>query len=259
MQLEEIYTPLEEARAEIRRRGEDRDLRHRVEEFLGGPPPGADDAPRAFLCRSVQTPNREFFRFVERAEALDLTPYLFEHLEDRYCSVNADKRCLVRMTIMHGRGRRGDPIFERYVIVGGTFEGKTFPLLLTRWDEPLVDFHHRLLLGFFPEARPENNSRWITSRGPSLREFYPAYLARFVCHGVLVESYLETPHEIEFTHEVALPAFECVVSRFGVKPLIVRLLPPESEAEPTWAWYDREVEKYVVEALAPTKIRRARR
>jgi len=40
MTRDEIYTPLEEARDEIRRRWADRDLRRRVEEFLGGTPPG---------------------------------------------------------------------------------------------------------------------------------------------------------------------------------------------------------------------------
>ena len=256
--LESIYTPCDEARVEILRRREDLDLRREVEEFLGGPPPGRPEQPGAFLCRTVQTPNREFFRFMELARSIDLAPHAQEYLDDRFCSMNADKLGAVRMTFHHGLNKRGEAIFRRCVIVAGnSWDGAPYASLRTKWGENLVQFHHWLLRTFFAGLTPLNESAWYRARGESPREFYPAHYARFICHGVLLESYLETPRESPFIHEVVLPAFERVASLFGKKPLIVPLLPPGGAADPSWSWYDREVEKIVIGKLASAGMRAA--
>ena len=260
MKLEEIYTPLEEAHVEVRRRWEDLDLRRRVEEFLGGVPPGAGDGPRAFLCRSVQTPNREFFHFMEQALSLGVAPYAVEYGDDRFCGMNSDKIGIVRMTFSQGTNKRGEAIIRRrFIVAGNTCLGVPFNRLATYWGENLVHFHRRLVQEYCPGVQPEDESEWIHSRGVKPQDYYPAYLARFLCHGVLLESYLETPHEAPFTRDVALPAFESVVARFGMKPLIVPLLPPETAADPSWTWYDREVEKFVVDELSSAGLLEAHR
>jgi hypothetical protein len=251
MKLESIYTPYEEAKVEILRRREDPDLRRMVEEFLGGPPPGRPDEPGAFLCRTVQTPNREFFRFMELASSIGLAPHAQEYLDDRFCSMNADKLGAVRMTFHHGINRRNEAVFRRCVIVAGnSWDGAPYQDLRTKWGENLVQFHHGLLRTFFAGLTLINESAWYRARGASPREFYPAHYARFICHGILLETYLETPQESPFIHEVVLPAFERVLSLFGRRPLIVPLLPPESAADPSWTWYDQEVERIVLGKLA---------
>jgi len=254
--LESIYTPLDEARTEILRRRGDLGLRRGVEDFLGGPPPGRPDEPGAFLCRTVQTPNREFFRFMELARSIGLAPHVQEYLDDRFCSMNADKLGAVRMTFHHGTNKRGEAIFRRCVIVAGnSWDGAPYTSLRTKWGENLVKFHHRLLQTLFAGVLPINESAWYRARGESPREFYPAHYARFLCHGVLLESYLETQRESPFNHEVVLPAFERVVSLFGLKPLIVPLLPRDSAAVPSWTWYDREVEEIVAGELASAGLK----
>jgi hypothetical protein len=222
-----------------------------VEEFLGGPPPGRPDEPGAFLCRTVQTPNREFFRFMELASSIGLAPHAQEYLDDRFCSMNADKLGAVRMTFHHGINRRNEAVFRRCVIVAGnSWDGAPYQDLRTKWGENLVQFHHGLLRTFFAGLTLINESAWYRARGASPREFYPAHYARFICHGILLETYLETPQESPFIHEVVLPAFERVLSLFGRRPLIVPLLPPESAADPSWTWYDQEVERIVLGKLA---------
>jgi hypothetical protein len=254
--LASTYTPHEEARVEILRRREDLDLRRRVEEFLGGPPPGRPDEPGAFLCRTVQTPNREFFRFMELARSLGLPPHAQEYLDDRFCSMNADKLGAVRMTFHRGVNKRNEAMFRRRVIVeGSAWDGAPYRNLRTKWGENLVHFHHGLLQTFFAGLTLINESAWYRARGLNPGEFYPAHYARFLCHGVLLETYVETPREAPFIRDVVLPAFSRVISLFGVKPLIVPLLPPESAADPSWTWYGREVEEIVIGKLAAAGLR----
>lgn len=255
MDLEDIYTPCAEAGIEILRRQADPELRRSVEEFLGGPLPGLPNEPGAFLCRTVQTPDREFFRFMGLARSLGLAPRAQEYLDDRFCSMNADKLGAVRMAFHQGVNKRGEAMFRRiFIVAGNSWDGAPYTSLSTKWGENLVHFHHRLLQIFFPGLTPVNEYAWHRARGASPREFYPAHFARFVCHGVLLESFLETRHESPFILEVVLPAFEKVVSLFGRKPLIVPLLPPDTAADPSWAWYDREVEEIVVGELATAGI-----
>jgi hypothetical protein len=252
--LDEIYTPLEEARDEIRQRWANQELRQKVEEFLGGVPPGVNSAPRAFLCRTIHTPNREFHRFIELASNTCLAPALNEYLDDRFCSLNPDKLGLIRMTFLRGHNRIGKPIFQRKMITDGNINLMPFTTIRTLWGENLIDFHHRILRNSFPSLVTENKSAWLHIHGVSAREFYPAHLARFICHGILFESFLETSDEFVFTKDVVLPALETVCSLFGMKPLIVRLIPEESENDPSWTWYEGEIHNLVTQELQTSQF-----
>lgn len=63
--IKEIYTPLSVAKKEIWRRWNDKDLRKKVEDFLGGELPKAlrSKEPGAVLSRDVISPNKEFSIF----------------------------------------------------------------------------------------------------------------------------------------------------------------------------------------------------
>ena len=218
MTRDEIYTPLEEAQDEIRRRWADQNLRRRVEEFLGGTPPGASDEPRAFLFRTIHSPNREFHRFVELTRQVGIPVSAMEYLDDRFCNMNADKLGLVRMTFSKGTNHHGERLFRRRMVTAGDINGRVFTTIQTIWGENLVDFHHRALQLFYPDIKPLNESLWLRTHGDSPKQFYPAFFARFIGHGVMFESYLSTRNEEAFTRDVVLPAFEHVCSHFGMKP-----------------------------------------
>jgi hypothetical protein len=251
--LEKLYTPLTEAKDEIRRRWADLGLRKKVEEYLGVLSPGMGDESRAFYCRTVLTPHREFHRFIALACEAGLTPVGAEYLDDCFNSLNPDKLGLVRMTFLKGRNRLDEPIFKRKMVTGGDINGKSFTSILTLWGENLVDFHHRSLRTFFPDLVPVNEYAWIRTHGTSPRAYYPANFARFICHGILFENFLVTNGELAFTRDVVIPAFETVTTSFGMKPLIVRLLPQESENDPSWTWYDTEMEHLVSREMLSTK------
>jgi len=172
-----------------------------------------------------------------------------EYLDDRFCNLNADKLGLVRMTFSKGTNHHGEPLFLRKMVTAGDIDGRLFKTIQTIWGENLVDFHHRVLRLSYPEVRPWNESSWFRTHGDSPNQFYPAHLARFICHGVMFENFLSNRHEEAFTRDVVLPAFERVCSRFGMKPLVIRLLPEESEDDPSWTWYEAGMEHPFIEEM----------
>jgi hypothetical protein len=89
-----IYTSIEEARSEIRRRWNDKALRDSVAEYVNGIPP-CFDQPRAVLFRNIISATTELAHFAKQAESVDLKPLGAEYLEDRFSTRNADKLMLV--------------------------------------------------------------------------------------------------------------------------------------------------------------------
>ncbi|MBN1403052.1 MAG: hypothetical protein JW942_01115 [Opitutales bacterium] len=67
----------------------------------------------------MQTPNREFFRFVEKAAVAGCKPAAQEYRHDRFCSLNPDKQALLRLTLVTGTspivewGKRAQPLKKR--------------------------------------------------------------------------------------------------------------------------------------------------
>jgi hypothetical protein len=244
LNIEEIYTPLEIAREEIRRRWNDLELRKNVEEFLGGAPFGTVSKPVAYLWRAVHTPNREFHRFIEQAKVIGLQPLALEAPHDRFCTMNPDKLGLLKLTFVTGTNIHGEPIIRRVKIADMNLsQGLPFISIKTLWGDSFVDVHHRLLKECFPEITPMNHSPWLFALGSSPKAYYPASFAMAIYHGVLFEDYIEGSHETPFIQDVICPTFEAVYSRFGIKPLIVPLAPENTSHYHSWAWYDPHVAK----------------
>lgn len=76
-----------------------------------------------------------------------------------------------------------------------------------------------------------------TSSSSILRRYLPHSISHNVCHGVQFENYHEEGHEAQFTRNIVRPAFQKVTDHFGMKPLIVPVVPLNSELDPAWSWY----------------------
>jgi hypothetical protein len=71
--------------------------------------------------------------------------------------------------------------------------------------------------------------------------YYKKYLALFICFGCLFEVFLPNdPKERAFFDNIYYPAFQEIVAMFGVKPMIIRLLPEDSADDDYWNWYAPE-------------------
>lgn len=239
----EIYTTLEEAGEEIRRRWNNKRLRQQVEEYLGSIPECFQQEPRAVIGRHIASPDIEFLHFIEQAERIKLKPVCLEYLQDRFCTVNADKVCLAKLATYNGRNKHGAALVSyRKVIDLKAAENKRLCEIETFSGQNLVDFHHGLLRQHLPSMEICDISNWHNFKERSAAYYYRYYLAFFVCHGVLFENFVTNEvAEAAFSHAVAFPAIEEVTKRLGVKPLIVPAIDEDKLDDPYWWCYSKDV------------------
>ncbi|MBI4686204.1 MAG: hypothetical protein HY756_00180 [Nitrospirae bacterium] len=121
--------------------------------------------------------------------------------------------------------------------------------LRTTWDESLVDFHHRMLSIVAPQIELFDGSYWVKSNGGKAENYYVNLLTPFICHGILFENFVTNAEEQRFAEEVVYPAFKEVEQLFGLKPLILPLLPPHNASDKHWFCYSEKVEKEVLRCL----------
>jgi hypothetical protein len=251
-----MYSTLEEAKSEIWRRWNDKKLRHRVEEYLGGDIPAIfQQEPKGVLIRFVATPNYEFCNFAKLSKVLNISPVVAEYRSDKFCTVNPDKKYLGKISIYRGNNPFTCP--ERAEVKGYKIinfkedEGKTIKSLNTVWGQSFVEFHHELTEKWLNGLQTFDISAWFARHGGKPDSFYSHILALFVCHGVQFENYHNEGNEAQFTQDIVRPAVEVVTNHFGVKPLIVPVVPINSEREPAWSWYSSAMECDVQRNMIP--------
>lgn len=247
LRLENFYTPLLEAEKEIRRRWNDKELKKKVEKFLGGDVPEVfSDNPKAVLFRYIATPDFEYIRALKLARVLGLKLVYLEFLNDKFCTINLDKRTLGRMHFFRGKNHKGDCIVSKKNVFDlATNDGKPFKKIKTFSGENLVDFHYHLFEPYFKETETYDISKFAKKNGKNAKATYPFFLALFTCFGILFEAYdvAKSKEERKFFREVVGPAFEKIKKEIGVKPLIVRLYENGDENNIFWCCYPEFLKK----------------
>lgn len=237
--IKEIYTPLSVAKKEIWRRWNDKKLRKKVEDFLGGDVPDfLKKEPRAYLPRHIASPNFECVRFFELSKKINLKPVIPEFKNDKFIVINPVKYYLANLRIEN----KGS-VEVLKIVNEDYFNGKKFCDTETLWGEKLIEFHHKIFKDSFDK---ENRiifdiSDWFNVNGRKSDKFYIYFLSLFVRNAVLFENYLDSGEEGEMVKNIVSPAFYEIEKIFGCKPLIVRLLPEESEKELHWYSYQDKI------------------
>ena len=245
-----MYTSVQEAKDEIRRRWNDSDLQRKVLRYVGELPENFGHEPLAVLARQVATPNFEFYAFNEVALKVGLLPLCFGFLGDKMCSKNPDKISLGKTTFYHGRGRNnGHKITSHNIISFHSEDGKPFHDARTIWGEGFVSIHHRMLSSELPDIKFTDNTSWLSKMGGKPELFYHRFLALFVCHGVLFENFHTEGREMAFNQKIIWPAVKKIKKEFGFKPLIVPIVSIEDERDPYWTWYPGHLEIEVTTLL----------
>lgn len=234
--ISEIYTPLSVAKKEIKRRWKDKELRKKVEAFLGGEiPEPFKKEPRSVLSRNIITPNQEFFYFLNLAEISELNPIGLEGTEDKFCSNNFDKASLGKLSFYPNVKKDIENLkFQKQIvkIVNiESFEGKRLCDMFTLWGENLVDFHHRLLDFYGLKIETFDDFHWFSkkNRKNNANQYYENFLLLFLCHGILFENFHSKGKEKSFTDEIIVTNYKKIMDTFKLKPLIVPLSPIEDE------------------------------
>jgi hypothetical protein len=233
-----IYTPIEEAIEELEKRRKDKRLERKVAEFLeGNIPEPFIKKERFVLARHLITPNYEVSRFLFIADAFDFDPLFFEYLDDKLIYRNPWKYSLGKIPFYSGRAKNGSMKVKKVSIIDfDSSHGKKISSVTTKWGQSLAEFHHEFFNHRFPRFHDSifNASDWYLSNGGKSAYYYEKFLALFIRHGILFENFLTDDTELEFTKNIILPAIINISARFGLKPIIVSLVPADVECDGFW-------------------------
>jgi len=246
MNIDDIYTPLEDAIKEIKKRSQNRELKKDVELFLDDTLPDIFQHNTYFcFTRHIHSPNYELMSFLSLADKNDFQIKLLEYSKDKFTAKNNLKYYLGKMYFDHGIGKRGGKkISSKAIIDLDRSDGKKICTVKTIFGDSLVDFHHKLLSLIDVDAKDAifDISDWLESRGSKAESYYISYLSLFMCHAILFENFLiDGGGEEKLTRNIVLPAIQKMQKKFGCKPLIVRLIPKGIENDPSSSFYPQKI------------------
>ena len=244
MQLQDvIYCDLESALIELQRRQKIFDFSDAEKETLRGFP--KSEKPTLSYIRNIHTPNHEFNqvlaikdRVKSRAEV-----HFLEFTKDKLVARNVLKYHLARLqnTKSPASAEKSAVLDAKMLVDLNTSEGKHFSDVQTKKGLRLVDFHHELLKSYMaPQSiQTIDISEWfILHKGARDENYYYNFLLNFVRDGIWLENFdFSSKHEHDFFHRRIMPSFKAIEQTFGMKPLIVRILPAHAEDNPQWNHY----------------------
>ncbi len=238
---------------ELRQRRKEAALKLTTRQHLG--PAAAEllkkfGQPRAVFFRQVATPTHETLRFLKLAKQMKLKPLILEYHDDKFVSSeNRSKRALGKMPIYQFTGSDGRDMVEYETICDfNVSTGKKFKDVVCLNGEGLIPFHHHLfraLTGLNPKTYCFDASDWFNSAGKRAEVYYEQLLTFFIRDGILFENFMPLRSEGAFTKSIVVPAFEKLRQVYGVRPLIVRLLPENEEMRLFWDSYPRKTKKHI--------------
>lgn len=242
----DIYVSLAEARALSKERWANAALRKDVENRLTGHLlHDFETHPRAVLWRSLPSPDNGFTFFIQAAHWIGLEPFLPSYIQDKFVTVNDEKRGLARLCLTTDDGMK----VNVDILDWQKSEGLPIDEIYICSRQALAEFHLGLfdIAGYVVDHR--DRSEWFKIRKPAYNYYY-YYLQHFIAHGVLFEAVLEgedARHD-EFTRSVIYPNLDRIQSEYGLKPLIVQLYPPNQTPEEDFYWfsYPPHVNDYLV-------------
>jgi hypothetical protein len=246
MNNDSIYVSLDEARTELARRWNDVELKKRVEAerevFFSEP----IDYPFAMFGKHVASPDNGTSFFFQCAKYINASPIIPEYLGDRFLSINEEKKGLgrLRLTMEDGSFATAD------IIDFHDNEQKEIRDVITPMGEKLVDFHHRLMEVSGFAINYFDNSKTLKQFGGA-QNYYYQYLLNSVCHGVIFETFEGDDHENSFTEKIVRPAVKQIKEKFNLKPLIVRVFPPDQNDKEDFYWWSfpKKINDWLVKYL----------
>lgn len=238
-EIDGIYVSVAEANQEITLRWKDEALRKAVDEFLQDDVPDIfKSAPHAFYSRHVMSPNFELLNFLDQVHSTKLEPLGLEYLHDKFVTKNEDKYYLGKMYFFDGIGKNGGrKIIPTKIIDFDRWDGRKIDEIETVQFQSFVEVHHNLVNEFLSETSRVDMSVYYHRHGGHAKKYYQYILSLYICYGVLFENFLTNDFYRDLTENIFLPTFKEVTDRFGVKPLIVPLVPRENEEDVYWRYY----------------------
>lgn len=202
-----------------------------------------EEGPRSVISKSLITPNREFEYFLDVSDEIDLKKGFWEYHAGKFVGMNDEKRHLGKIHVLHGRGKKNGQKIEHFNILNfNKEEGKCLADVMTDAGCKLTEFHNKILCESHPERdiKTIDISTWF-NKTRFIDEYYVYYLSLFIRNFILFENFIaDEKEEGKFTIERFLPSFQKIESIFGMRPIIVPLLPFEHEKSSIWYSYSSE-------------------
>ena len=246
--VEGVYTPLSLAIKTLHERQNDLVLRKKVDDFFlehNIPTPLLRNL-KAVVSRCVASPNFEIKYFFELCEIIELEPLILEY-PGKFVNMNPDKYHLGKMCF--AKNRNYHFVSEKYNAIDfNATEGKLFTDINTVEGEPIINFHHRLFKSVYPEKSESIHdfSEWFDKTKNKYEMYYFVFFSLFITNGILFENYFsQDKSEYDFFCRNIIESFNKVEEYFGVRPLIVPLLPLRTELAREWLWYDISIKDLI--------------
>jgi hypothetical protein len=249
----DFYLKEEDIHKELEKRQSDKSLVKKIEEYLGEelPEPFNDQSKNfAILFRHVFTPDYEIEKFLEKAKKLNLEPVLIEYKEDKFVPENEDKKTLAKMPFFRGIFKDNEIKFDIFKIIDfDSHKSKRISEIITFWNEPLIDFHHRILESYYPETLKNifDYSEWFHCHGCAAKNYYYNFLALFLSNAVLFDNFRNEGKEGEFCRDIFEPAVYKIKEVFGLLPMICPIQSIEDENNPKWWGYDLNKKEKIIQ------------
>jgi len=243
-----IHISHDEARAELKKRWNNAELKSAIEKELGENfMPQFAERPRGVSFRQVITPDNGLPLFFQGAKYVGTDPLVLEFHDDMFVSFNEDKKGMGRLRVTLEDGAKATVDIMDF----HANEKKKLGECVLKTGENMIDFHYKLMevSGYDPEIF--DNSKWLERFGRATAYYYPFFL-HFVAHGVLfenVESYEEGDSGSPMIRDVTTPAIQKIEGKFGIRPLVVRMYPQDQTEEEDFFWWDhpKNVNEYIIE------------
>lgn len=203
--------------------------------------------PYGILFRQVATPTHEILHFIKMAKLLKLEPLIVEYGADKFVSSgNMYKRALGKMPIYQHTGSDGrDIVTYKTVVDFNTNVGKRLCDVQCLDGTSLMEFHHDLFERITKRRVDSiciDCSDWFHSHGGNARAYYESFLKVFIKDSILFEMFEPTEAVKQFLDDVIVPGYAKVRDEYGVKPLVVRLLPPSEQLRAFWDSYPKKLD-----------------
>lgn len=245
----EIYYSLDEAREELKKRWNNKELKDKVLTILkdktGVIPVFLEDEPQAVIWRSMLSPDNGFDFYYQSSKYIGCNVSPLEYLSDKFVTINEEKKALSNIKLSINKKEKVCIELTEY----SEEEGKSLVNVELRNGGNLHEFHSSLFIKNYDGLNITDISEWCCNIGKA-KDYYYYYLLHFVCLGVLFESFsFEITKENSFTNEIIIPAIEKIEKELGFKPLIVRLYPENQTEEEDFYWfsYPKGINDYIIE------------
>lgn len=231
-----IYFSLDEARGDLKKRWNNKELKTKIEEELGEKFIAEFKSfPRGITFRQVCSPDNGFTFFYQCVKYIGAMPTILEYHEDMFTHMNEEKKGLGRLSVSMKDGKRAT------VDIMNFHENERKKLLECnlKTGEGLIDFHHNLFNVLNFKVDFLENSRWFHDIGKA-SDYYYYFLLHFVAHGVLAETFYDEggSSEDDFTSNVILPAIDKIRKKFDLSPMLLRSYPSNQSDDEDFYWWN---------------------